>query len=58
MFVAAQMEESAAQIKAISEERERWVQKSMQSEQQMKRLNDVRLSHDCWSHGTAYLISL
>ncbi|GAX85199.1 hypothetical protein CEUSTIGMA_g12618.t1 [Chlamydomonas eustigma] len=35
------IEESAAQIKAIAEEKERWVQRSMQSEQQLKRLNDA-----------------
>jgi hypothetical protein len=35
------MEEMAAQMKAVSDDKEKWVQKSIQGEQQIKKLNDV-----------------
>ena len=39
------MEEMAAQMKAVSDDKEKWVQKSIHGEQQIKKLNDVsRLS--------------
>ena len=35
------MEEMSAQMKAVSEDKDKWVQKSIQGDQQIKKLNDV-----------------